>query len=242
MSATRRTAMVRDEPGGGGGPLDFIFMLTRQDRTIVDGLEVFDAIRSVGLKHVGFKDVGVEPATLAELDRRIKEAGATSYLEVVSTSPEAALNSARVAADIGVDCLLGGTDAAAMVAIAKSKGVGCFPFPGTPMGHPTRLGGSPREIAQHCRDFVAQGCTGADLLAYRATEADPIELVRAARAGLGSARLIVAGSVNGPERIRALAAAGADAFTIGSAVFDGSFVPHAGGIHAQLRAVLAAID
>jgi hypothetical protein len=39
--------------------------------------------------------------------------------------------------------------------------------------------------------------------------------------------LIVAGSVNSPSRVCALAAAGVDAFTIGSAIFDGSFSPAA---------------
>jgi len=40
--------------------------------------------------------------------------------------------------------------------------------------------------------------------------------------------------------VRALAAAGADAFTVGSAVFDGSFSPHVGSLRSQLRAVLEA--
>ena len=34
--------------------------------------------------------------------------------------------------------------------------------------------------------------------------------------------------------------AGADAFTVGSAVFDGSFSPHVGSLRSQLRAVLDA--
>ena len=78
-----------------------------------------------------------------------------------------------------------------------------------------------------------------DLLAYRATEADPLALVRAARratAGL----LLVAGSVATPAQIRALAEAGADAFTIGSAVFNGTFSPRKGALLSQLRDVLAA--
>ena len=49
-----------------------------------------------------------------------------------------------------------------------------------------------------------------------------------------------AGSVNSPERIRALQAAGADAFTIGSAAFDGSFSPRKGLLASQLRDILAA--
>jgi putative N-acetylmannosamine-6-phosphate epimerase len=83
------------------------------------------------------------------------------------------------------------------------------------------------------------GCAGVDLLAYRATEADPLELVRAARRG-SDGILLVAGSVHTPAQIRNLAAAGVDAFTIGSAVFDGSFAPRLGTLRSQLRAVLDA--
>ena len=43
--------------------MDFIFMLTRGDKTIEDCLEVFSEIAPLGLKHVGFKDVGVPPDT-----------------------------------------------------------------------------------------------------------------------------------------------------------------------------------
>jgi pentose-5-phosphate-3-epimerase len=49
---------------------------------------------------------------------------------------------------------------------------------------------------------------------------------------------VVAGSIDSRARIAAVAAAGADAFTIGSAVFDGSYAKRAGGTRAQLRAVL----
>ena len=220
--------------------MDFIFMLTRHDQTVEDCLEVLESIESVELTHMGFKDVGVDVATLEELNRRIKQRGATSYMEVVSTSPEACLRSARAAVEIGVDRLLGGTDVTQVLKILDGTGIGYYPFPGIPVGHPTRLGGTPELVSQHCRNFLEAGCAGVDLLAYRATEADPIELVRAAREALPDAGLIVAGSVDSPDRIRALAEAGADAFTIGSAVFDGSFSPNKGAITSRLRDVLEA--
>ena len=52
--------------------------------------------------------------------------------------------------------------------------------------------------------------------------------------------MIVAGSVNSPDRIRALRVAGADAFTIGSAAFDGSFAPRKGLLRSQLVTILDA--
>jgi hypothetical protein len=222
--------------------MDFIFMLTRQDRTIADCLDLFRLIRPLGLKHVGFKDVGVSPTVLASLNDAIRASGATSYMEVVSTAPETCLASARIAAELGVDCLLGGTDVGAMQDILRKSETRCFPFPGFPQGHPTRLAGKPQDIEAHCRDFAARGCAGADLLAYRATEADPIALIRAAKQGLGEKRLIVAGSIVSRAQIRAIAAAGADAFTVGSAALDGRYAPDMGSVLAQLSAIQADLE
>ena len=219
--------------------IDFIFMLTRHDQTVEDCLEVFDAVSAIGLQHVGFKDLGVGRATLAELNRRIKASGAASYLEVVSATPDACLASAGTACKIGVDRLLGGTDAEAILEVLDGSGIEYFPFPGRPAGHPTELGGGPADIAADCRRFVALGCAGADLLAYRATEAPPLDLVRAAR-GAMEGTLIVAGSIDSPARIHDLARAGADALTIGSAVFDGSFSLRKGFMASQLEDILAA--
>jgi hypothetical protein len=221
--------------------MDFIFMLTRNEMTVEDCLDVFDLIAPTGVKHIGCKDIGVDLETLRELIKRIKGAGCVSYLEVVSTTPEACVNSARIAVEIGVERLLGGTDAEKILKAIEGSGVKYYPFPGRPEGHPTRLGGTPESVAADCARFEKLGCAGVDLLAYRAFESDPLDLVRAARASV-KGYLACAGSVDSPERIRALADAGADAFTIGSAVFDGSFSKRKGSIISQLKDVLAACE
>jgi uncharacterized protein related to proFAR isomerase len=220
--------------------MDFIFMLTRDDMTVVDCLEVFEEIKPLGIRHVGCKDVGVDKSVLKELMKRIKDAGGISYLEVVSTTPEACLNSACIAVEIGVERLLGGTDAENILKILKGTGVSYYPFPGIPVGHPTNLGGKPELVAEQCRSFELMGCAGVDLLAYRATEADPIDLVKAARSAM-KGYLIAAGSVDTPQRIKALAAAGCDGFTIGTAVFTGAFNKRKGGMISQLKDVLACL-
>lgn len=219
--------------------MDFIFMLTRSDQTIEDCLEVWDYVEPLGLAHVGFKDVGVDAATLRELNRRIRASGAVSYMEVVSTSDEAAVRSARVAAEIGVDRLLGGTAVTEILAVLEGTGIAYLPFPGRPQGHPTRLGGTAADVAEDCRAFAEMGCAGVDLLAYRAVDAEPLDLVRAAREATDG-YLVCAGSVTSPDRIEKLASAGADAFTIGTAALDGSFSPRKGGLRGQLRDILAA--
>ncbi len=219
--------------------IDFIFMLTRQDQTIEDCLETIDLIADLGLRHIGFKDVGVDRATLRELHRRIKVSGATSYMEVVSTTSEACLKSARTAVEIGVDRLLGGTEVDATLDLLDGTGIEYLPFPGRPEGHPTKLGGSPREVADDCERFAGLGCAGADLLAYRATEADPIDLVRAAREAMDG-YLVVAGSIDSPDRIQELSEAGANAFTIGTAALEGAFSPRKGMVASQLKDIVAA--
>ena len=206
--------------------MNFILMLTRDDRTIVDAETVVGAALELGIRHIGFKDVGASMATMRALVAKIRDAGGTSYLEVVSTTSDEIVCSLEMGRALGVDRILGGTDLAAAARVLGDLG-GYFPFPGRPVDHPTRLCGSPALVAEHTRSARELGCGGVDLLAYRAIEADPIELVRAARHALAGGLLIVAGSVNSPSRVRALAAAGVDAFTVGSAIFDGSFSPAA---------------
>ncbi len=219
--------------------IDFIFMFTRDDQTVEDCLEVFDQIEALGVAHMGFKDVGADMEKLKELNRRIKGSGAASYLEVVSTTTEECLNSVRAAIEIGVDRVMGGTQAEEILTLLDGTGIDYLPFPGVPVGHPTKLGGSPRDVESDCQRYGALGCAGVDLLAYRATEADPLDLIKAARRGTVG-YLVVAGSVDSPDRIRALANAGADAFTIGTAAFSGSFSQRKGALTSQLKDILSA--
>src|ERR1043165_3599887 len=223
--------------------MDFVFMLTRADRTVDDALAVLDEIADVGLRHIGFKDVGIEPARAALVHRRIKELGATSYLEVVSTSADTIVQSARLGRELGVDRLLGGCSEQLddMVGVLEDSRVEFLPFPGRPFGHPTQLRGSADEIERDCRMFRERGAAGCDLLAHRSVDAAPLALVRAARRGLDDAGvLLVAGGVASAARVRALKEAGADAFTVGSAAFDRSFAPGVESLSGQLKAVLDA--
>jgi hypothetical protein len=222
--------------------MDFIFMLTHKDKTVPNCLDVMAEIADVGLTHVGFKDVGVDIATLKQLAKAIKASGAISYVEVVSTTAETIKRSISAAAELGVDRVLGGQDIAYAQSQFAGKSIGYYPFPGRPEGHPTRLGGRTGDIERYCADARKAGCPGVDLLAYRAFEDDPLQLVRAARKGLGKdGYLIVAGSIDSTDRIRAIDDAGADAFTIGSAIFEESFAPGIKGIKGQCKAVLTSL-
>ena len=222
--------------------MDFIFMLTHHDKTVQNCLDVYDSLSGIGLRHVGFKDVGVDKTTLQELTRRIKADGSIAYVEVVSQTPDTIRQSIKTSAELGVDRVLGGQDIKLAMETFKNGAPTYYPFPGRPTGHPTKLGGKAADIEGDCRDAIGSGCPGVDLLAYRATEADPVDLIRAARRGLGEkGYLIVAGSIDSPERIKAVAAAGANAFTIGSAIFEEAFAQGVKGVRDQCKAVLRAV-
>ena len=219
--------------------MDFIFMLTRDDATVANALDLVETVRPLALRHIGFKDVGAEPETLRRLAAGIRQAGASVWMEIVSTSHDGELASIALGRDLGVDFLMGGVAAEDGVRVLQGSSTRYLPFAGKPVGHPTRLGGSAREVEAHCRAFAALGCAGVDILAYRATEAAPLDLVAACRRGFGDkGKVVVAGSIDCAERIAAVRAAGADAFTIGTAAIDGSYAPGAGPLEAQLRAVL----
>jgi len=219
--------------------MDFIFMLTRNDRTVEDADCLVDQVFELGVRHVGFKDVGLPAKAMRPLADRIRERGGVSYLEVVSTTPEAIVRSLETAVALDVDRILGGTDLRVAQQILGELSR-YFPFPGRPVGHPTRLEGSAELVAEHCARARTMGCAGVDLLAYRATQAEPLDLVRAARRALPGGILIVAGSVHSREQIHALSESGVDAFTMGSAVFDGSFSPAKGSLRGQILDILEA--
>jgi hypothetical protein len=176
---------------------------------------------------------------LRRLTGAIREAGANPWMEIVATTRESELRGVELGRDLGVATLMGGVHVEEALAILDGSAIRYLPFAGAPIGHPTRLGGSAFEVETQCRAFARQGCAGVDILAYRATEAEPLDLVAACRRGLlDSGSVVVAGNVNSAERIAAIRAAGADAFTIGTAAIDGSYAPGAGPLAAQLQAVL----
>lgn len=209
-------------------------MLTQNDRTVDNALDVYRQIRSTGLRMVGFKDVGATRETLGALTEAMHSDGRPVFLEVVSTSREAELSSIEAALEVGVDYILGGTHVEDALQVIDGADIQYLPFPGTIVGHPSVLEGSIAEIATHASHLTSlPGVHGVDLLAYRHASADPAELTRAV-VEASSGPVIAAGSVDSEERIRALREAGAWAFTIGGAIFAGQ-LPGAPSISAQIE-------
>ena len=220
--------------------IEFIFMLTHHDRTIADARKVFEIVRGVGLRYIGFKDIGAEPEELADITRAARANGMEVMLEVVATAKKDELRSLRLAAEIGVDWVLGGTHADDGIKIVEGTALRYCPFPGDVRDHPSVLVGEIEEIAEQSRALTSKpGVYGLDLLAYRHVSADPLKLTRAV-VEAASGPVIAAGSVASVEQIQGLARAGAWGFTIGGAIFEGR-LPGGPDVATQVRNVLRAV-
>lgn len=217
--------------------LRFIFMLTRNDKTVEDAEQHLKTALSAGVHHIGFKDVGLPVSSLTELNAQIKAGGATSYLEVVSLDKESEIESAHAAVSLGVDILLGGTHVDEVLPILAGKGIRYYPFPGKISGHPSVLEGTIDEVVQSARALTAKaGVDGLDLLAYRSRQNVP-ELMRAVCAATDKP-VIMAGSIRSREHIAVVKEVGAAGFTIGTAALDGEYPAEAPDLASQLRAIM----
>jgi len=202
---------------------ELIVMLTHQDKTVPDALDLFQSTKDYPVKHWGFKDVGLSPQEMQSVVTAMKDAGKVTFLEVVSLSEEEGLRGARLAVDLGFDILMGTVFYPSIGNYLKDKPIRYYPFPGHVHSHPSLLDGTMDDIVAHACQLESYGAHGLDLLTYRFNgEAAHLlkQVVEATKIPIVSA-----GSIASFARINEVWEAGAWGFTIGSAFFDKKFVP-----------------
>jgi hypothetical protein len=202
---------------------ELIVMLTHQDKTVPDALELFQRTKDYPITHWGFKDVGLPPKEMQAVAAAMKEAGKNTFLEVVSLSEQDGLSGARLAVDSGFDILMGTVFYPSIGEYLKDKPIRYYPFPGRVHGHPSILDGEIHEIVAHARELESYGVHGLDLLTYRYTGNAPSLLSQVVQST--SIPVVSAGSIASVERIAEVWDSGAWGFTIGSAFFEKKFVP-----------------
>jgi hypothetical protein len=203
---------------------ELIVMLTHQDQTVPDALELFERVKDYPITHWGFKDVGLSPKEMQPVVKTMKDAGKMTFLEVVSLSEEAGLEGARLAVELGFDILMGTVFYPSIGDYLKDKPVRYYPFPGHVHSHPSILDGTIEDIVAHACELETYGVHGLDLLTYRYNG----EASRLLKQVVQSTRIpvISAGSIASFARINEVWDSGAWGFTIGSAFFDRQFVPN----------------
>lgn len=178
---------------------EIIIMLTHHDVTVENAAEVFEACKDLPVKFWGFKNVGLPKDKMKELATAMKEAGKTTFLEVVTYDEQSCLDGAQTAIDCGFDYLMGTIYYDSVAKLLADNNMSYLPFVGKVSGSPSILEGTNEEIIANAKDLMAKGIKGFDILAYRHVvdgEKLAYEFCKAV-----DAQICIAGSINSFDRI-----------------------------------------
>lgn len=202
---------------------NLIVMLTHNDQTVKDAIEVFDQCKDLPVQYWGFKDVGLDAKSMRQLIDNMKEAGKTTCLEVVSYSQEECMAGAKLAVEYGFDYLMGTIYYEHVHDFLKNYDIEYQPFCGKVSGSPSVLEGTIQEIIDDALRLKERGINGIDLLAYRHAQGEQLarEFFKAV-----SGKNVIAGSINSVERLKIMSEISPWGFTMGGALFMKDFDPN----------------
>jgi hypothetical protein len=212
-----------------------ITMLTYNDETVKNAMEVFNQCAGLPCEFWGFKDIGLPVGQMKQLVNRMKEAGKTTFLEIVSLTEHECLAGAKVAVDCKFEYLMGTVFYNSVFEFLKHKPIKFLPFCGKVSGHPSIVEGTIEEAIEDGKKMEKIGVDGFDLLAYRYA-GDPEQLAKEFIEAI-KLPVVVAGSINSFARLDKVKELDPWAFTIGSAFFEKKFIPD-GSFDKQIETVL----
>lgn len=199
-----------------------IVMLTHNDKTVTNALEVFESCKDLPVDFWGFKDVGVPKEEMVKIINAMKAAGKTTFLEVVSYSEEECMRGAKLAVELGYDYLMGTVYHQSVFEYLSTQKIKFLPFCGKVSGSPSVLEGTFEEIIDDAKGLLTKGVDGIDLLSFR--HADGAGLARAYCKAIDKP-VVIAGSINSNARLDFINEINPWAFTMGSALFTENFAP-----------------
>ena len=219
---------------------NLIVMLTHNDKTVHDALEVFKSCQDLPVNYWGFKDVGLPQPEMRELIKAIRDAGKTSFLEVVSYTKDECMAGAEFAVDFGFDFLMGTLFFQEVWDFLKDKKIRYSPFVGQVSGSPSILDGTVDSMVEETKFLKSQGVHGVDLLAFRHKGGNP-EALAEEFTRQSEVPVILAGSIDSNQRIDFVNKVNPWGFTMGSALFTKNFVPN-GSFRENLQAVVKKME
>lgn len=131
------------------------------------------------------------------------------------------MNGAKIAAECGVDILMGTLFYDSVNEFCKACRLKYMPFVGTVKGRPSVLYGTAEEMIDEANRCLKKGVFGFDLLGYRYT-GDVNRLINEFVANV-DAPVCVAGSIDNFAKLDEIKQTMAWAFTIGDAFFENKF-------------------
>lgn len=200
---------------------ELIVMLTHNDKTVKNAIEVFEQCKDTPVKYWGFKEVGIPLEEMKQLCKMMKDAGKTTFLEVVEYDEDKGLAGAKMAVECGFDILMGTMFFDSINEYTKENDIKYMPFIGKIEDRPSILKGNIDEIIAEGNALKDKDVYGIDLLGYRYV-GDAVELNKRAVAEI-DLPLCLAGSISSYQRLDEVKDAGPWTYTIGSAFFDDKF-------------------
>ncbi|MBU4228317.1 hypothetical protein KJ987_08705 [bacterium] len=216
-----------------------IIMLTYNDKTVSNALEIFGQCKELPVECWGFKNVGLPVEKMKKLISNMKKAKKTTFLEVVTYNEKSCFEAAKLALECQFDYFTGSVYFESVHNLLKNKPIKYFPFCGKVSGSPSILEGSIQEIIDDAKLMEEKGVDGFDLLAYRYVE----DAEKLAQQFIKAIKIpvVLAGSINSLDRLDKIKEYNPWGFTIGSAFFDKIFVK-GGSFKEQISRVLSYID
>jgi hypothetical protein len=217
-----------------------ILMFTLNDVTVPDALDYFEQVKDLPVDFFGFKEIGLPPEKMQQLNDKIHSAGFKSFLEVVEYEEDKILDPAQQAVDMGFDYLMGTIYYPSIWDIVgkySNKKINYFPFFGKIYDRPSILDGTIEELVSEARQLQSLGADGFDLLLYRYKYPDKIDELAKRVVSEIKVPVVSAGSIDSWERLQATIDQGFWGFTIGGAFFDKKFVPD-GSYRYNVKAVV----
>lgn len=214
--------------------MELIVMLTYNDQTVKNAIEVFESVKDLDVKCWGFKNIGLPLPEMKILVKKMKDAGKTTFLECVSYDEENCMIAAKIAVECNFDCFMGTLYNESVANYIRGE-IKYYPFCGHVWANPSILGDDIDGIIDDAKRLKALGTAGIDILAYRFV-GDPVELIRKYFKEVDHPTCI-AGSIDTFARLDFMAEINPASFTMGTALFNKRFVPE-GSFRDNLKAVV----
>jgi hypothetical protein len=200
---------------------ELVVMLTHNDKTVENAIEVFEGAKDSRAKFWGFKEAPLPVDTMKKLVAKMKDAGKTTFLEVVEYTEKECVDGAKIAVECGFDIMMGTVYFDSVRDLVKGAGIKYMPFVGKITGRPSVLDGTIDGMIAEANGLLSKGIDGFDLLGYRFT-GDPVKLNYEFVKSV-NANVCLAGSVQSYQRLDEVKSTGAWSFTIGGAFFENKF-------------------
>lgn len=202
---------------------ELVVMLTHNDVTVKNSKEIFLEAKDAPCGYWGFKEVGLPPEEMKDLVRCMKDAGKTTFMEIVAKTEEDCSKAVKLGIESGFDAILGTVYYDSILEMVKEHHITYFPFIGERYTESIR--GTIEELKEEAACLAEKdGVTGINVAAYR-YDGNVEELLTAISDTVKKVNkpLSIVGSINSYERLDMVKKFNPRTYTIGGAFFENKF-------------------